>query len=124
MNELVVEQQTSAWRAYERMLALVANDSPNGWVYFIADGLGNIKIGKSRNPWRRLGSLRSGSAQELTLIGVMPGYSIVEAAAHEVLRSIRLQGEWFKDCELLRAFMSLHCDDYALALFLIGAPGQ
>lgn len=122
MNETVAAQsQTPAWRAYERMLALIARDAHHGWVYFIADGLGNVKIGKSRNPARRLSSLRSGSAQQLTLIGVIPGYSLVEAAAHDVLDRIRLQGEWFTDCELLRDFMTLHCGAHALALFQIGA---
>ena len=117
----LAEQKSAAWQAYEAFLDLVHRDRANGWVYFISDGIGSVKVGKSRSPWRRLCTLRSGSAQELSLIGVIPGYSLVEFAAHKVLQPVHLRGEWFKDSELLRDFMTLHCDLRGLAACLVGA---
>lgn len=120
-QEQVVPEGCSAaaWGAYQRFLAIVQSDWANGWVYFITDGLGNVKIGKSRSPRRRLSSLRSASAQPLNLIGVIHGYSLVEEAVHAILKSAHVQGEWFRDCELLRNFMALHCKTRDLALCLL-----
>ena len=73
------------------------------FVYFIADGHGRVKIGRSTHPAGRLAQLQTGTGLPLTLIGAIPGDRIVEAQMHERFAERRLQGEWFTQDDNLRA---------------------
>jgi len=81
-----------------------------GWVYFVANADGQIKIGRARNFVRRLSALRSSNPSPLTPLGVARGGAIVESALHERFDEWREHGEWFTDCEELREFIALVCD--------------
>lgn len=76
------------------------------YVYLIAAGdawargeVGPIKIGLASNVERRLGELKTGNHQKLTVIGWLDDMHVhpqsVETQAHRLLRAQRLQGEWF-----------------------------
>jgi len=69
-------------------------------LYFVqARGTGRIKIGRSKNPKRRLQSLQTGNAKELRLIASLEGLGWRERDLHERLREWRVSGEWFDyDC--------------------------
>jgi hypothetical protein len=73
-------------------------------IYFIQrDDDGPIKIGTTRFMRDRLASLRVGSPQPLTLLGVMPGDLGMERHIHGRFSHLRLKGEWFEPApELLR----------------------
>jgi hypothetical protein len=67
------------------------------WIYAIQAGGygGDIKIGISRDPARRLATLQVGHAETLRLVGMWPGTAEDEKALHEMYASTRLRGEWF-----------------------------
>lgn len=57
----------------------------------------SVKIGKSKDVYRRLRTLQTGSAHMLVLLAVLPGESNRERSIHNQLASFRRQGEWFSD---------------------------
>lgn len=66
-------------------------------VYFIRSGKrGAIKIGWAKDVSKRLRILQTGSAEELSLIGAIPGGKRLERQIHERFAADRLTGEWFK----------------------------
>jgi hypothetical protein len=65
------------------------------WVYVIVSGR-RAKVGYSADPLRRLKTLQTGSATELTLAYVVGAPSQkLETEAHKALRSTWSHGEWF-----------------------------
>lgn len=88
--------------------------------YYIQEGTnvvgqGLVKIGRSRNPLRRLRELQSGNPRKLYLIFVvMPadlgnGVSL-EAREHKMFANLRIPGtEWFYPGEPLHTYMLSGC---------------
>ena len=84
-------------------------------VYFIRSGKkGDIKIGKSNDPEKRMAELQTGNPKILRLIATIPCKSEQEAfdlekALHKTFKSRWLHGEWFhrnirlKDIEKAKA---------------------
>ena len=67
------------------------------FIYFIQEGRqGNIKIGISSNPERRLRGLQTGNPSDLNLLFHMPGDRFLEQCLHEKFRYHHISGEWFK----------------------------
>lgn len=65
-------------------------------IYFVQEDFENlIKIGFAINVRSRLAGLQTGSAQELRLIGVMPGSYADELDLHQRLEWARFRGEWY-----------------------------
>ena len=85
-----------------------ANDSDRsfGVIYAIEDEQRRIKIGWARNASRRLAILQTGNADELRLVGVIPGTVANERIIHELLVTDRLRGEWYRDSPDLRELFS------------------
>lgn len=76
----------------------------NSKVYFIRCG-SQVKIGRSGNPQRRLGEIRSGRGvviahglrpSESQLIYESPGHADEEAELHRRFKAYRTDGEWFR----------------------------
>jgi hypothetical protein len=66
-------------------------------IYFIQDKTtGAIKVGWSKNPKRRLGTLQTATPNELVLLGTVQGGLEHEAGLHDRFAQHRLQGEWFR----------------------------
>jgi hypothetical protein len=65
-------------------------------IYFIGNGLGQVKIGYSRQPLKRLTDLQTASPTELELLAIMPGDTTTEKEYHEKYKSFKLNGEWFR----------------------------
>jgi len=66
-----------------------------GFIYAIAsDDL--VKIGWSKDPWRRLVKLRSDNAGECAMLGIVPGTQADECALHRRFAGYRVRGEWFE----------------------------
>lgn len=60
---------------------------------------GLIKIGRSKNPQKRLKQLQTGNPNKLKLIYTFEGEGWREKIIHERLSYYRLEGEWFDyDC--------------------------
>jgi len=65
-------------------------------LYLIqSDKTGMIKIGRSKNPQRRLKTLQTGNPNQLRLIYVYEGKGYLESSVHEELDRWRRKGEWF-----------------------------
>jgi hypothetical protein len=66
-------------------------------IYFIKDTVTlAIKIGYSKKPNERLGSLQTGNPSKLILLGTIPGNETDEATFHIKFAQYQLEGEWFK----------------------------
>jgi hypothetical protein len=76
--------------------------SGSGFVYFVHAGMGRIKIGFSKNPLTRFGSLRTNCPDRLTLLGIIPGTKADEKAWHQRFSDLRLFGEWYRSTVTLR----------------------
>lgn len=65
-------------------------------LYIIQSDLtGMIKIGRSKDPQKRLKQLQTGNPNKLKLIASFEGEGWKEKILHERLDSFRLEGEWF-----------------------------
>lgn len=70
------------------------------YVYFIGDGIGPVKIGRSTNPHKRLAHMQTGNPNVLRIEAlVQPMHTdsyIYELAMHNALSDRRVRGEWFE----------------------------
>ena len=65
-------------------------------LYIIQSDLtGMIKIGRSKDPAKRLNQLQTGNPNKLKLIASFEGEGWKEKNLHERLEKFRLEGEWF-----------------------------
>jgi len=55
-----------------------------------------VKIGISRNPLKRLSSLRTGNGNKLALVAQCSGVLADERRLHRFFREERVEGEWFR----------------------------
>ncbi len=70
-----------------------------GFVYLIVSSSGFYKVGFTKNdPRRRVMMLRTGSSDELELIGAVPGTIEDERELHRMLAPWRVTREWFAAC--------------------------
>ena len=66
------------------------------YLYIIqSDFTGMIKIGRSKDPNKRLKQLQTGNPNKLRLIASFKGEGWKEKNLHERLEKFRLEGEWF-----------------------------
>lgn len=75
-----------------------------GVIYFVA-APGRIKIGHTAKPEERLQSLQQVDMETLTTLATIKGNRKTERQIHKRVEEHRLRGEWFKDCEAVRAVM-------------------
>ncbi len=74
-------------------------------VYFLA-GPDRIKVGYSSDMKRRVSQLRAVDMDELRVIGTISGSRALERVILRRLRPYRLRGEWYRDCDEVRAVMA------------------
>lgn len=78
-----------------------------GYIYFITDGIGHIKIGVTDAPERRIKQLQTGNANFLEIIFQIETDSMeeayeVEALLHEMFSDNRINGEWFEEKPVIK----------------------
>ena len=72
-------------------------DKRKGFIYLIENtDTGNVKIGFSANPEKRLKELQSISGCSLRIIGTKKGTQAREKELHRKFSQYRIRGEWFK----------------------------
>lgn len=78
-----------------------------GHVYFVQSEFNNlIKIGYTTTPVKqRIDGLRGMCAAPITLLGSMPGNTIIEGEMHYKFRHLHAHHEWFYPGEELLAFI-------------------
>jgi hypothetical protein len=97
-------------------LEVIGNQLQETYIYFIQAGEdGAIKIGSSKNPAKRLASLRTASPVPLNVLKVITGSRELELTYHDRFSSIRMKGEWFEPtAELLTFIQELEPTDHSL----------
>ena len=88
-------------------------DDKSGYVYFIRDCLGHIKIGVSKNVKKRMAGLQTANPLKLEYFYVMKVKNIydarlIEKELHEQFKDFRLCGEWFLEQEILKFLKQEH----------------
>ena len=77
----------------------------NGFVYFVKNNFGQIKIGWAVDPIERIKTLQTGSAQPLFLIGCIYGTRKDEGNMHRMFKAYHINGEWFSYDENILQFI-------------------
>jgi predicted GIY-YIG superfamily endonuclease len=83
-----------------------SDKSKRGSVYFIRDGIGNIKIGVAKDVDKRKAGLQTANPNELEIFYIMSvpnmEYAVsIEKALHDMFNKERVRGEWFKEKNIL-----------------------
>jgi len=71
--------------------------SPDGWcyVYFVRAG-DRIKIGRATDLGRRVLTLQTAHAEQLSLVLSIPAHAALEPAIHARFQHLKTRGEWFR----------------------------
>ena len=88
------------WHVYkDHLLGKPSSSQYDGYIYFIQSvNGGNIKIGYSNNPQKRLATFQTAQADRLVILGLMPGDIRYEKQLHRQFAKYRIRGdgEWFQ----------------------------
>lgn len=72
-------------------------------LYVIMGATGDLKIGRSKNPKKRMSDMQVSHSVPLRLIGTLRGSGYREKEIHAALARYRVAGEWFRDCAQIRS---------------------
>lgn len=74
-------------------------------LYFVANEVGEVKIGRSKNPKQRLSDLKTGSATGLKMLHIAENKGCMEKQLHKCFEEIGLKREWFAHTERIDRFI-------------------
>lgn len=79
----------------------------NGFIYFISDNNGHIKIGVTEDVTRRMQQLQTGNAMELSLIHSIRMNSMsdaydLETILHRTFDEYQVKNEWYRGDVVMR----------------------
>lgn len=108
----IVDLQLSPRMAFAQLfnlpLNVICNVPHQSAVYFIEDcSIDRIKIGLSKTPNKRLGTIKTASSTQLRMIGTIPGGKHLETKLHSDFALHRLRREWFHATQELRSFIEM-----------------
>jgi hypothetical protein len=79
-----------------------------GWCYiYVVQVGGRIKIGRTTNVEKRLETLRTGNADQVSLLAAAPGHVSIERLIHDRFAYCRFNGEWYSPEPELITFIRL-----------------
>lgn len=79
-----------------------------GWVYAIrAPHDGTVKIGFSRNPYRRFADIQNVRRDWLELVGTIPGGYMDEKAIHRRFADALIEHEWFRETPAVARWLTV-----------------
>lgn len=104
-------------RVLEKVVPQISTS--RSFIYIIREeGKGRLKIGISNNPEKRLKTLQTGSAEDLTLLytSLVCSNSLeIEANVHEHFKEYLVRGEWFSnELEPIKIIKYLESQTYVL----------
>jgi hypothetical protein len=77
-----------------------------GWIYFISEENNNrVKIGYSKDPYKRLKQLQTGNSNKLILLNAIPGSQKEERKWHKLFCHSKINNEWFHLSEEILTFI-------------------
>jgi hypothetical protein len=79
--------------------------APQSFIYFARAG-NKVKIGISKNPRQRLGSIKTGSSSKVRIYYVTPGDAQKERDLHKLFSEYRVNGEWFLFAAAIRDWIA------------------
>lgn len=68
----------------------------NGFLYAIGGESGQVKVGWSADPFRRLSKIRSDCPAHVSLLGLIPATRSQEQELHALLAPWRIRREWYR----------------------------
>ena len=78
---------------------------------------GPIKIGQSDSPTLRMSQLQTANPAKLRMLWIYEGSGYTEVEIHDLFKSDRIRGEWFKPSEDLISFIKTTLmNDYTVNL--------
>lgn len=87
----------------------------DGWIYFlVAERLGRVKIGYTRDMKTRLKDLQAASPVLLHVRVIWRGTYKLERALHNIFHKARVHNEWFELTPALEQFMSAYPSKHIL----------
>lgn len=90
--------------------------APMPRTYFVQCG-DLVKIGKARDPRRRLIMMQTGNPVQLTLLLVCHGYAAPEKELHKQFAHLRVRGEWFRYGEEISGYIAEYIRKYGRAYY-------
>ncbi len=85
-------------------------------IYVISDGIGHLKIGKSKNPFIRLQELQIAQPNTLILKYVLDIADNKEKILHKCLHKYHTRGEWYQDNQNVHQYLFLMSRGYIYTL--------
>lgn len=86
---------------------IVGENFPSASCVYFLSANGKIKIGFSKNLSGRFQALKSANPADLLVLGWITGGRGLEKALLSAAAKFRIHGEWFLDCEDVRAIVAL-----------------
>jgi hypothetical protein len=86
----------------EYAAAMAGNTSPPRLFIYFARAGNKVKIGISKNPRQRLGSIKTGNSSKVRIYYVTPGDAQKERDLHKLFAEYRVNGEWFMFAPAIR----------------------
>lgn len=78
----------------------------NSFIYFIGNlDIGEVKIGRSIHPHKRLKELQTASPHPLFILKMIPGNSFQETKYHSHFSKSKLKGEWYSITPDIKEFL-------------------
>ncbi len=74
-------------------------------LYFISNGNGHLKIGRSKDVKKRITSMQTSNHTKLGVIFIAEQKGFLESILHSCFSEERVMGEWFNDCDRIRKFI-------------------
>ena len=88
-------------------MAEPAREDVKSGTYFITDGTGYVKIGKSKDADHRMSELQCASPRQLVLLGVCDHN---ECELHVKFAHYHVRGEWFVLSDEIKTFIENNCE--------------
>lgn len=94
------------WKCIRGVLDKMKDGENGAYVYFIRDTLGHIKIGVTINVRNRINQLQTANPMKLEFyygmhVKSIDDAAIIEKELHDKFKDFRLNGEWFKENEII-----------------------
>lgn len=98
-------EQGSLGEEFDYLLDRLQSHREETYLYGLA-GAGKVKLGRSREPDKRIEAIRRNSPVALDVLAIVPETHVSEKEAHEYWGALRQHGEWFEGTDELKAWLA------------------
>ena len=98
-------KENSDWRPENNHWDLNKDKISDDHLYFASDGLGRLKIGRSKNPKQRIKHINTSNASNVELVMIARNKGCIEKNMHSCFSGLKIKGEWFSYSSRFDDFM-------------------